>query len=313
MKALLREGDIYFSNREGQYFVHKVLRLQETQHPVMHIQTRGPLDQRPEADYFEKYPTYLRHDLVDPLSREEVHYLGNRPVRSAELEPYLHYLKSRDYDAYLKERGQNPDDIYRKAGDAYNLGSAHFEEEQFDKAIKHFDKALKLYPPLYIAHIGRGFCYLAVADLERAWDDLCIAYRHFHDDEDLGRLLVNISLERGMPDLAERYLEELLLSHPDDPELTMYRAYMHLERKNYGSAWDDFRKAQELAPPGDPQYFYNLACYHAARYEPLAALEWLEIALRRGYDDRDYLLFDRHLRPLHLYDEFHQLIEQYLS
>jgi len=310
MKALLREGDIYFSNNEGEYFIHKVLRLEEGKSPVMHILTRGPLTQKPRVDQFKDYPTYRNHHPLEARRRKEVNYLGNRPVEHQELNGYLAYLKHNDYDAYLVERGQDPDDIYEKAGDAYNRGVDCFEEEEYQAAINHFDRALRLYPPLRVAHLARGYCFLAQANLERAWEDLRTAYHHFNNDEDLGRLLVNISLERGMPDSATEYLEPLIEDQPDDPELVMYRGYIFLEQKSYGQAWDAFRYAQELAPE-DPQYFYNLACYHAVRYERNDALEYLELALRRGYDDREYLLFDRHLQSIQTTKGFANLVRSF--
>lgn len=310
MKTPLREGDIYFSKSNGEYFIHKVLRVEKSNSPVMHLLSRGPVRRQPRVDQFGKYPVYRNHHTLEARHRQEVHYLGNQPVEPRELNGYLSYLKNNDYDAYLLERGQNPDDIYEKAGEAYNNGVDCFEEEQYQAAINHFDRALRLYPPLRVAHLARGYCFLAQANLERAWEDLRTAYRHFDKDEDLGRLLVNISLERGMPDSATEYLTPLIKDQPDDPELVMYQGYIFLEQKDYGQAWDAFRYAQELAPE-DPQYFYNLACYHAVRYERTGALEYLELALRRGYDDREYLLFDRHLQSIQSTKGFAELIRRF--
>ena len=115
-------------------------------------------------------------------------------------------------------------------------------------------------------------------------------------------------MENNLPDMAESYLEKLLSRAPDDPELLVYQGYIHLDRMEYDRAWDFFMQARDRghAHPGD--YFYHFACYHAVRYERDAALEWLQLALQKGYDDVEFLSQDRHLSSLHGAPAFQRLV-----
>lgn len=306
---MLREGDLFFRRRNGQYFISKVLRLEKGKTPRMHLYTRGPVAERPLAEHFDHYPAHEPHSYQQARSRREVNYLGNQPIRPQELEAYLNYLKQIDYDGYLRERGQDPEAIYRRAGASLEQGLACYRQDDYAPALKHFDKALRLYPPLHLARVGRGYCRLVLGHLDWAWADLQEAYRHFPQDAALGRLLVNVTLENNLPDMAESYLQKLLLRAPDDPELLVYQAYIHLDRLEYDRAWDLFALARERAEDDAAAFLYHFACYHAVRYERDAALEWLQIALQKGYDELDYLLKDPHLRSLHGTPAFNRLID----
>jgi len=308
---MLREGDIFYRRQNGQYFICKVLRLEQGGTPRMHLFIRGPVAERPLAEHFDNYPAHEPHSYQRARRRREVDYLGNQPIAPRELEAYLNYLKTVDYEAYLRERGQDPEAIHQRAGASLEQGMAAYREDDYTTALRHFNKALKLFPPLHIAHMGRGYCHLMLGDFERAWNDLKAAYRYFPQDEELGRLLIRIAMDNNLSELAESSLENLLGNKPNDPDLLAYQAYIHLDRMEYDRAWDLFMRARDQAGADQGTSFYHFACYHAARYERDAALEWLQLAFQKGYDEVTFLRKDPRLRSLHGTPAFKRLVSAF--
>lgn len=63
--------------------------------------------------------------------------------------------------------------------------------------------------------------------------------------------------------------------------------------------------------PDNPTSHYNLACSYALKARRLEAVEALREALRRGYQDFDWMLKDSDLKSLHSYPPFRDLLREF--
>lgn len=83
--------------------------------------------------------------------------------------------------------------------------------------------------------------------------------------------------------------------------------YTHLGRYREGLAVD--RRVVELAPDNATAH-YNLACSLALCDEGDAALDALEQAVERGYDDAAFMASDEDLRSLRAMPRFDELVRR---
>ena len=87
-------------------------------------------------------------------------------------------------------------------------------------------------------------------------------------------------------------------------------AYAYLQIEAFeGGAFDVSARAGEAAfrLRPDPQVAYNVACAYARDGDGRAALEWLEAALREGFDDGEVLASDSDLDSLRGQPAFERL------
>ena len=64
----------------------------------------------------------------------------------------------------------------------YNRGLAHSKNDELDKAIQNYTKAIELIPDYADAYYNRGGAFLRLGEREKAKSDLAIA-RHLRSDD----------------------------------------------------------------------------------------------------------------------------------
>ncbi len=124
---------------------------------------------------------------------------------------------------------------------------------------------------------------------------------------------LNISLfhkEKGELDSALFYAHTAVNLTPWNPVAVTNIGLIHFKLKDYGLADLWLRRAASLDPTNAAIY-YNLACTKAMQGEQRPALEWLELALKNGYADLDFLRSDEDLKPLRNTKQFELLMRKY--
>lgn len=114
-------------------------------------------------------------------------------------------------------------------------------------------------------------------------------------------------LERLGNEFLARFLEVDLARHPDnlDALAELGHAYTRLGRLEEGLAVDE--RLVRLTPE-NPAAHYNMACSLALLERPVEALDALERAVERGYDDAPFLLADDDLASLRAQARFRALV-----
>ena len=121
------------------------------------------------------------------------------------------------------------------------------------------------------------------------------------------RRSTRLRLEREGLDFLVNILSREVARRPTNaPALSeLAHLYTRLGRLEEGLRVD---QALVRLVPDDPTVHYNLACSHALMGQLDPALDALEAAIQRGYDDADHMAADEDLSALHADPRFRALL-----
>jgi Tetratricopeptide repeat len=124
---------------------------------------------------------------------------------------------------------------------------------------------------------------------------------------------LNIALlhrEKQQYDSALVYAQLAVDLTPWNPVAVAFLGGMNLRMKHYAAAEFWLRNAASLDPL-EPAIYYDLSCTKALQDQPIAALQWLELAFKYGYDDLPFLIEDKDLTTLHHTEQLDELLKKY--
>jgi tetratricopeptide (TPR) repeat protein len=191
-----------YNVESSQYLVKSYLQLEETDKAIEAYQ--AAIQRNPDNDslrsslgqlyfsedrYEEAAEEYRGAVQVNPIATNRYSYgeallkIGNY----SEAEYQFNQVKRLDSDSY--------------AGD-YGLGKMYAQEEQYDEAIEHFEKALALQPDFYDALAEIGYTYADMGEIEKARE---VEEDLEKVDEDLALILKNYVDEKEPPKIAFAY------------------------------------------------------------------------------------------------------------
>jgi len=141
---------------------------------------------------------------------------------------------------------------------------------------------------------------------------------------------------------AIHFFQEALSAHPSsEPAVYTTLGALHLRASDFDRAVASFRKALELKPgyapalsnlahayaqkkeygraleylnelvrisPGTPENYYNIACIYARWGKPETALQWLALAVEKGFSNREMLEADSDLAQVRKLDGFRDIL-----
>ncbi len=97
---------------------------------------------------------------------------------------------------------------------------------------------------------------------------------------------------------------------PWNPVAVAFLGNLNLKMKHYTAAEFWLRNAASLDPT-EAAIYYDLGCTKALQDQPMAALQWLELAFKYGYDDLPFLIKDKDLITLHHTEQLDELLKKY--
>jgi Flp pilus assembly protein TadD len=103
---------------------------------------------------------------------------------------------------------------------------------------------------------------------------------------------------------------QAILKDPKYAEAYSNRAVAYMQQKKFNKALDDLKKAVELKP-GDATIRYNLASLHSLNGNVDLALDEIDAALTRGFDNYDALRKDPDLDNVRRSPEFRKVLEKH--
>jgi len=138
----------------------------------------------------------------------------------------------------------------------FDSGNTLIKEEQYDEALKVFEKFLANYPEIYQVHLNIGTCYLKKDDLDKAAAEFQLV------------------------------LDKALQTHGDykkDPEAT-FRAFsglgeIYLKRGDFQNAQKQFSQALEISPR-DEVAAYNVGEVFFSNQQIDEAIKYFELAIQ---------------------------------
>lgn len=148
-----------------------------------------------------------------------------------------------------------------KAVNEFNEGTALAHGRQSQEAIRHLEKAVKIYPSFVSAHDYLGMTYIDADQSAKAKLEFETAVKL--DDKfssswlNLGRL----ALSQNDPATAQSYLEKAATLRPSDPAVLTTLAYAQLNNYQYADAIQTVNRIHALNHPqaGNAHYISGLA------------------------------------------------------
>jgi tetratricopeptide (TPR) repeat protein len=141
--------------------------------------------------------------------------------------------------------------------------------------------------PEVMSHIRQGLAYVATAKSARSGNV-------FEENIDNAIKEFSLAIEKG-PNHADAYAN---------------RAVAYMQQKKFNKAAEDLKKARELNPDG-ATIRYNLASLYSLKGDIDLALDELDAALAKGFDNYDALRYDRDLANLRKHPEFKKILERH--
>ncbi len=137
-------------------------------------------------------------------------------------------------------------------------GLAYLDKRQYDKAIWHFNKSLKMNPRYANAYHNRGRAYgeqgqydLAISDYNKA-----LEINPRYGDAYFNRGLANHA--KGQYDQAISDYTNALEINPGDAGIYYARGFTYYCKKEYEKSWVDVKKAQSLGYSIHPKFLDDL-------------------------------------------------------
>jgi len=130
----------------------------------------------------------------------------------------------------------------------YNLGIFLNEKGTVDKAIAHFQKALRINPDFAPAHINLGDALLQKGSIDEAIGHFQKALRINPDFAEAHINLGNALLQKGSKDEAIAHFQKALRINPDFAEAHINLGDTLLQKGNIDEAIGHFQKALQIKP-----------------------------------------------------------------
>jgi protein O-mannosyl-transferase len=193
----------------------------------------------------------------------------------------------------------------------HNLGVALLEQQKGKEAIAAFRKALQ-YDPQYamtFVKLGEAF-YFQEKDPEQAiavWKDaLLLTPTDANTLYNLGL----VSAEVGRTDEALGYYKSVIALHPDDTDARLEVAELHTAAGRYADAEAELQTCLQLDANLAAAYYLQARLY-ALQNRTDAALDALETALEKGFNDRKRLQSDAQLNSIRRQARYKAAVKKY--
>ncbi|MBQ4813316.1 hypothetical protein A7985_12580 [Pseudoalteromonas luteoviolacea] len=170
-KHSINIGDIFSFQENGAWQALKVLdtHTDEYNSTTVHVLIYKPSTTKPTLKSLRNQPILSYHaPLSHTLFTSDWQFVGHASPLSAELKPYINYLKHNDFKKYAAATDQKIDDLIFRANTQYTKGYALSQAAQYEQAIEAYKQAVNIFPLYYEAIDNIGFAYMDMGEFEKA-------------------------------------------------------------------------------------------------------------------------------------------------
>jgi tetratricopeptide (TPR) repeat protein len=275
-------------------------------HPQrLRIQLLGPGDMLAGEMYSDTEGSYSFQGLPNGRYSVVVEQQGYRPLRqvvllenlnprakvyitlepaSAEPKPPTPIVggseSSQRVDAGKPARNFNP-----KAVHEFEKGNQSQKGGNFESAVNHYQKALRIEPDFYPALNNLGALYERQKDHTQAETALLQSLQINADDAEAYINLGHVLYEEGRYQAAVERLQEGLKRSPQSPMANFFLGSAYLKLGDLDSAEPNLKRACAVDPTGMPSAHLQLANLYLKRRETAAASTELQAYLRANPSD----------------------------
>ncbi|RLC52805.1 MAG: hypothetical protein DRZ79_00545 [Candidatus Cloacimonadota bacterium] len=267
-------------------------------------------------NYEDSKNYYLKGLEIEPENKDLLNYLSNT------------YVKLDDYDAAIEclEKITDKEDdktIWMK------LGKLSEENEDFEKAVEAYQKAIELDEDFVEAYAALGSLLYEESEFEEAIPYLEKATKAFPESDELQNKLAKCYKQTGKLEDAIKQYQSLIADDPNNIKAYMNLANAYTASEQYQQALDTAFKLKEIAPDNPKVYIIIANCYNLLKnfseaeknalkaieinpelYQPYRILS--EVYQARGYKKyENYLELDKKVNSGTIFGkELDDLVEQ---
>ncbi|MEO8405090.1 MAG: tetratricopeptide repeat protein [Chitinophagaceae bacterium] len=154
------EGDIFFTNHDNQYHLHKLLFFDKN-FDCYHVLSYKPTEVLPTVSDIENLEVQVYHSPIDRNGFKNPVFLLNKNITSDDLIGYHEYLR----------QTQQVSDYVLLVDKYYQDGYRLTNEKKYNEAIDAYSKAIDLVPTFFEAIDNRAFCKMDIGQWEEAIED----------------------------------------------------------------------------------------------------------------------------------------------
>jgi len=221
------------------------------------------------------------------------------------------YYYKQQYDEALENylKSLQVDSTYE--GTWFNIGNTYYKKKEYQNAEKYFLKTLEMDSCYGLACSGLG-------DLYTDWQkyDQAIPYylKAMQCDKKYEYCYYSIGVIYGNYlkeyDKAIEYYNKYITYAPDRYLGYQGLGYVYLRQDKNKKAEQYFLTSIQKEPE-EPWVYYNMACFYSLISDPANALNYLEKALQKGFDNFDHISTDTDMDNIRSLQGFKTLIEKY--
>jgi len=178
-----------------------------------------------------------------------------------------------------------------------NLGVFLMQNGKTDAAIDHFQKALKIKPDYDDAKRNLKTIIALQKDIEQDIAKIQKELRNNPNDPEIHYVLGKLFDNKGELEKAAAQYQKAIDLQPEFPEALNALAVLYAKKKEYGRAIFIFKKMAALWPDYANTY-YNIACMYSRQNKIENSIEWLKLAVKKGYKNWNLIKTDKDLENI---------------
>lgn len=177
------------------------------------------------------------------------------------------------------------------------------------EAIAELDKYISYKPDFFYGYFLRGTQKEKIGDKNSAAEDFCTSIILEPEHANAYLMRGYIYEEKGLTEAAfADYQKAIQIDTLLENPTCAYYAYLQLGKKEEAIALINRLIKQD---PDNPSYYYHAACLYAKMDETEKAIEFLRMALEKGFKDFNHLDTDNDLRNIIQTPEINALIQEH--
>jgi len=178
-----------------------------------------------------------------------------------------------------------------------NLGVFLMQSGKTDAAIAHFKKALEIKPDYDDAKRNLNTIIGLQKNIEQDIAKIQKELKNNPNDPAIHYVLGKLFYGKGELKKAEAQYQKALDLQPEFAEALNALAVLYAKQKEYGKAISIFKKMTTFWPDYANTY-YNIACMYSRQNNIENSIEWLKLAVKKGYKNWDLIKTDKDLENI---------------
>ena len=194
----------------------------------------------------------------------------------------------------------------------YYTGIVEYDSANYVEARTYFNRALEVDSTYAFYYAYRALTYYGEKDFDNALRDFTTALHYdstnYYINQQMGLLLRD---NYKQPEKSIPYFVTAVNSDTANKYYSYdYLAYNYFLLKDSANSEKYFLLSTEKTPEGNSAP-YNLACLYSLHHNEAKALQFLEMSIKRGYDDFEHMDVDTDLDNIRSLSAFASIMKKY--